>query len=328
MSEPEPHASETPQPTARVSVANHPAVAIGVPALLGVGGVLLAVGAMQSYGPSVFLALPFLVSSLAGFLHCYRREAGYGEAYGVATLAIVASGLVLFAVAFEGAICLLMAWPLAQFVALFGVGLGMAMATVLTHDDAKTAAGLVWLAFPLLLGAERAVGPQAPLRRVTTEVVVDAPIETVWETVVAFPKIEQPPSGLLATGIAYPIEATIDGRGVGAVRRCVFSTGAFVEPITTWDEPTHLAFDVTENPPPMREWSVYGTLDPPHLHGFLQSRRGEFRLAERDGKTVLTGTTWYTHGLFPQWYWGPIGDRIIHAVHRRVLDHIGEKAEE
>ena len=44
----------------------------------------------------------------------------------------------------------------------------------------------------------------------------------------------------------------IEGEGVGAVRHCVFSTGAFVEPITIWNEPRHLRFDVTAMPEPMR----------------------------------------------------------------------------
>ncbi|MEZ6014545.1 MAG: hypothetical protein R3F49_05485 [Planctomycetota bacterium] len=44
------------------------------------------------------------------------------------------------------------------------------------------------------------------------------------------------------------------------------------------------------------------------------------------GRVLLEGTTWYTHDLTPAWYWGPISDRLIHRIHRRVLDHIATVA--
>lgn len=83
-----------------------------------------------------------------------------------------------------------------------------------------------------------------------------------------------------------------------------------------------LQFSVTSNPPPMRELSPY-RINPPHLHGFLQSEAGQFRLmALADGSTMLEGTTWYRHNLWPEKYWQLWSDYIIHKIHLRVLDHI------
>ena len=129
-------------------------------------------------------------------------------------------------------------------------------------------------------------------------------------------------------GIAYPIRAEIIGSGVGAERHCVFSTGAFVEPIQVWDEPRRLKFSVTENPPPMQEWTPYTHIDPPHLHGFLMSNGGQFLLTPLpNGGTRLEGTTWYQHGLWPAAYWRVWSDEIIHRIHLRVLTHIRDEAE-
>ena len=119
-----------------------------------------------------------------------------------------------------------------------------------------------------------------------------------------------------------------EGRGVGAIRYCNFSTGSFVEPITTWQEPTLLQFDVKENPVPMKETSIYANLEPPHLHHIVISERGQFKLTKlKNGKTLLEGTTWYRHDMWPNWYWGPMSDGIIHTIHRRVLTNIKAKAE-
>jgi hypothetical protein len=46
-----------------------------------------------------------------------------------------------------------------------------------------------------------------------------------------------------------------------------------------------------------------------------------------DGTTRLVGTTWYSHGLRPEPYWRLWSDLMVHAIPRRVLDHIRREAE-
>jgi len=146
--------------------------------------------------------------------------------------------------------------------------------------------------------------------------------------VVAFSEIPAPQEWMFRAGIAYPIRAEMLGTGVGAERHCVFSTGAFVEPIQVWDEPRLLKFSVTSNPAPMEEWTPYSHIEPPHLHGFLESEGGQFLLTPLpNGGTRLEGTTWYKHGLWPAAYWRVWSDAIIHRIHLRVLLHIRDEAE-
>ena len=161
-----------------------------------------------------------------------------------------------------------------------------------------------------------------------TSVEIAAPPTIVWKQVVTFSEIPEPTELLFRTGIAYPIRARIDGHGPGAVRTCEFSTGPFVEPIRVWDEPRLLSFDVTRNPAPMNEWSPYGAIDTPHLHGYLVSEHGQFLLTPLpNGHTLLEGTTWYRHGLEPAGYWRYWSDYVIHRIHLRVLTHIKKLAE-
>ncbi|HEY2787631.1 MAG TPA: hypothetical protein VGJ05_21925, partial [Fimbriiglobus sp.] len=150
---------------------------------------------------------------------------------------------------------------------------------------------------------------------------------TVWKLVLAFPPLDEPTDLLFRTGIAYPQRAEIHGRGVGAVRHCVFSTGAFVEPIDVWDEPSQLSFRVTDQPPSMKELSPFD-IHPPHLNNILVSQFGQFRLDRLpDGRTRLEGTTRYVNRMWPAEYWGVCSDYIIHRIHTRVLDHIKKLAE-
>jgi hypothetical protein len=132
-----------------------------------------------------------------------------------------------------------------------------------------------------------------------------------------------PDEFLFRIGLAYPVRAEMLGSGVGAVRRCHFSTGPFVEPITVWDEPHRLAFRVESNPAPMQEWTPYDDIHPPHLDGHFVSRQGEFLLERTEsGGTRLVGTTWYEHRLWPDAYWRLWSDAIIHRIHLRVLRHV------
>ena len=194
-----------------------------------------------------------------------------------------------------------------------------------------TMSGPAWLAVAFILPSSATIEHwlTKPVEyEVVSVVEIDASPDDVWQTVVAFPEIEHPPGWLHRLGVAYPVRARIEGQGVGAVRYCEFSTGDFVEPITVWDQPRRLAFDVQDQPCPMDEISPWEDIHPPHLHGYLTSHHGEFRLIETsDGGTRLEGRTWYSVDMYPQIYWKKWTDQIIHSIHFRVLNHIRDVVE-
>lgn len=167
-----------------------------------------------------------------------------------------------------------------------------------------------------------------PVFEVRTEVTIASAPERIWKHVIAFPDLPEPEEWYFRAGLAYPKRAWVDGSGPGATRYCEFSTGPFVEPIEVWDAPNLLRFRVTENPAPMQEWSPYAQMLPEHLHGYMISKQGQFRLTRlAENRTLLEGTTWYQHGLWPAEYWRWWSDAVIHRIHLRVLNHIRELAE-
>ena len=230
--------------------------------------------------------------------------------------------MILFAL--EGVVCLIMASPIAFAVATIGGILGYAVQkTFWWRKDSPKLFCSVILMMPLLMDLEHVAPPALPLLSVKSSVIVHAPPEKVWRNVVAFSELPPPQETLFKLGVAYPIRAEIAGHGAGAIRHCNFSTGPFVEPIEVWDEPRLLKFSVTQNPEPMQEWTPYRRVHPAHLDGYLQSRAGQFRLTPLpDGSTLLEGTTWYYHHLWPAGYWQFWSDYIIHTIHLRVLNHV------
>jgi len=215
--------------------------------------------------------------------------------------------------------------PMALPVAAFGGLLGKAIADASRRPALEVMASVLML--PLWTCGE-AYFAEKPERVVLTTVEIVAPPEVVWKHVIAFPDLPVEREWYFRLGIACPERAEIEGSGEGAIRRCVFSTGTFVEPITVWEEGRRLGFDVTEQPAPMFELSVYPNVHPPHLTGFLVSTQGEFRLVPLpDGGTRLEGRTWYRSSTYPAWYWSAWYDLWIHKIHERVLSHIRQLAE-
>jgi hypothetical protein len=284
---------------------------------------------LGQYGWSLFVGLPFTIGLLSVLIYGYHEPRGFRACLMVAISSISLLGLGLLAFAVEGAVCLVMAWPIGAVLAALGGAVGyMIQATPGGGRSAPQVTAVILACFPGLLGAESLSQRTPPLIPVTTSVEVDVPPEKVWPHVIAFSELPPPAEWLFQTGIAYPMRARILGSGVGAVRRCEFSTGPFVEPITVWQPPHRLAFDVTAQPPAMRETSPWGKIDAPHIDHFLVSEHGEFRLtALPGGRTRLEGTTWYRHRIWPVTYWQIWSDAILHEIHGRVLRHVKALAE-
>ncbi|AMV19818.1 SRPBCC family protein [Planctomyces sp. SH-PL14] len=287
----------------------------------------------DNYGSALFFGTPFVSGAVGAFLFNRPRPRSLLATLGNTSLMVLFCCLALLLLALEGMICVLMALPIMVPVAWLGGLVGWTIARETRRPQRERQGLLCSLAvLPLLAGIEGAVAPN-PVFTVESAIEIAAPPERVWETVIGFPPITREPAWFFRLGIACPERARIEGTGIGAIRHCEFTTGAFVEPITVWDPPRRLAFDVTEQPEPMFELTPYRHIHPPHLKSSFRSTRGEFRLeplpadGERGPGTRLIGRTWYTLDMRPLPYWTVWSDALIHAIHRRVLEHIREVAE-
>ena len=293
---------------------------------LGVFAVAASTLMERTYGWTLFLVVPFFSGFMSALLLGQRRKINRGDAALVSSLAVLLLGGALIAVAIEGAVCLIMALPIALPLALIGGLLGYG---VLHLSAAQNPAMFLLIAglTPFSAGLEHAFLPANDLFSVTTAIDLPAAPALVWQTILEPAKLSPPSHALFRAGVAYPLASHIEGVGASATRYCDFSTGRLVEPVLIWDHQRQLRFTVASNPLPMQEWTPYAQIHPPHLEGFLVSRQGEFRLtALPNGGTHLEATTWYQHHLAPAHYWRWWSDYIIHRVHEMVLENIRERA--
>ena len=305
--------------TSRGSRTRTALTAIGFGAAAGWLLVFLAVRLLRTYGASLFFGTPLIIGAVTAYVFNRSYAASRSETTRVVLLSLVVTGLAMIMFAAEGLLCLLMAFPLAAVIALLGSAVGRWIAVNETGSPHGVLLAILLVPATAPLVDARRI---PVLHEVRSAIEIDAPASTVWRNVIAFPPLDEPTEFVFRSGIAFPVAAHIDGEGVGAVRYCEFSTGPFVEPITRWEPNSRLSFDVTRQPAPMRELSPY-RIAPPHLDGYFDARRGEFRLvALPGGRTRLEGSTWYELRIDPQVYWTPMADALVSRIHQRVLRHI------
>jgi len=292
-------------------------ITLTVSAILG----YIEIGVFKEYGWTVFLVIPFIIGFLPPFINGKLSAISKNESYRLSflTFGLVLLGLLIFAI--EGLICIAMASPLIAILVWLGSYIGFKANVGKWINPTNSTIGLLivcasTMSFDYFNEAENLIP-------VKTKVIVNSDIESVWKNVVTFDKIDAPTDWVFKTGISYPTDATIKGTGVGAIRYCNFTTGSFVEPITTWNKPHLLQFEVKEQPIPMNEFNPFWDIHPPHLDGYFKSYKGQFKLTKiGENQTELEGTTWYKVDITPEIYWKVWSDFIIHRIHKRVLNHI------
>lgn len=276
------------------------------------------------YGIALFILTPLFIGVASTVLYGHNSELTTKEATKISLLTLGVFTILLIVFAIEGLICIAMAAPIGILLTWIGGLLGLSIIKKRPNNSLPSII-LLFLIIPTTAFVEKNTEPN--VKPVTTSVIINASPEEVWKNVVEFPQLNEPTEFLFNAGIAYPINARIEGQGVGAVRHCNFNTGSFVEPITVWDKPNLLKFDVVEQPEPMKELSFWD-IDAPHLHDYFVSKKGQFKLTKlQNGQTKLEGTTWYYHDIKPGLYWQVWSDWIIHSIHKRVLNHIKVSSE-
>jgi uncharacterized membrane protein YhaH (DUF805 family) len=302
------------------------AVLLGIASAVVLGLLMLVVlvGTTEKYGWALFFLTPFMMGATTAYIYNRNEPRSATRSVGLACLSVGLASVACLLFAIEGLLCVVMAAPIALMSAIFGAVIGRVIAR-----QPRRSGGGVTLAMALpLAGGAIDYGRNTDEREVVTSIEIQAPAERVWSNVVGFAELDPPAQWLFKTGIAYPMRARLEGEGVGAIRRCEFSTGPFVEPITVWEPARRLAFDVVSQPPSMEEWSPFRRIQPPHLETGLRSRSGEFRLVSLPGgRTRLEGRTRYALAIHPTPYWGIWSDALIGAIHERVLAHVKKLSE-
>ena len=149
---------------------------------------------------------------------------------------------------------------------------------------------------------------------VVTCIEVDAPPEKVWERLLFYEQIDEPPPLHLRLLLPVPIETVGRKTQVGDEARCLYRGGYLIKRVTDLEPPRRYAFEVIEQ-----------SLD---VGRGLRLSGGEYVLRGLSPRRAeLEVTTRYVSAKSPRWLWEPVEKAVCHSFHRHILRAMRQKAE-
>lgn len=242
---------------------------------------------------------------------------------------LVMLGLLGLSVIFfkEGGICVAMASP---FMLVGGI-MGSTLTVKMLRNRSMRAGPPLMIVLPLLMGA---VEPHMDFATVQEQVVsvieIDAPPSVVWAQTVEIRNIEaselKPTFSHAVIGTPKPLDARMEGQGIGAVRQLQWTQGVtFEEVVTDWQQDRKLAWDFR-----FTQASI-----PDHVEahidvdsGYLKIANGDYVLeALPDNRTRLTLTTRYQMATPINAYCKLWGKVFFNDFHTTVLKVVKDRSE-
>lgn len=273
------------------------------------------------------LLIPFAASALAVLVAGIHGPSTTGAA--IAMLLWVVGALLVGSGVFfrEGLICIAMASPI--FVP-FGIAGALVARALRGAFRSRTPPAMVALLPVLLLAIEEPRAYPTMQEAVVTEIVIEAPIETVWREAIEIRDIADAEQSWTVTQsllqIPRPVDARLIERDGGLVRAATWRGDVrFFEVVTEWreNEAVAWAFDIPE--------AAADRMLDHHLRldqDYLRLEGGQYTLeAISPTRTRLTLTTSYKARTPFNAYASAWGDLLLGDIHRNVLNIVRERAE-
>lgn len=275
----------------------------------------------------------FGVPVVLGFLTvwCGEYRAGYGWARRIfmpwgSSLAFLGAALALV---WEGIICIVIWLPLMLILSSLGGALaGLVRVWFPAGRERNYCAAFLALAPFIAAPLEHLRQPTTEIRTVATSIDIRASRDTIWQQIRSVPAIREDEQGFALThlmGFPRPLEARLEGTGVGAVRNATFERGVlFVETITAWDDGRQLAFSIradTAHIPPTT-FDEHVTIGGPYFdvlsgtYALEDLGNGMIRLHLASDQRLSTRFNAYSH-LWTEFLMADLQNYILRIIKRR-----------
>ncbi|PJZ58827.1 hypothetical protein [Leptospira barantonii] len=281
-----------------------------------------------NYGYVLFIAYPFSLGALGGFLiSIFTKDAvrTFGYVFKVTFILTILSILVFFVYAKEGIICILMALPIVYVLLFIGTLFG---SVIYQRVFSKYLLILTVLFFNVSAYLYDYGDKESDLHEVRTWVEVDASKKEIWEKLVSPFEFGEANNFFLRNGVSYPISMKIVEYNKKRILYCDYTNGSASADIDSFVNQEKISFSFPEPQVTMKETSLYGEVEPKHIRGKIWAKSGEFQLMEISGnRTKLIAVTKYVNNLGPKFYWELWENYLVDEMHLHVLNKVKEKLE-
>ncbi len=302
--------------------------AVSLSAIFTVLSIYLSTGKFGGYGASLFVLTPALSGFISSLTLTLQKEYKYKFVLWVGLIPLLLAFILIFIFAMEGVICLLMASPIFIIANLFGSVIGHTVGRNINKKQKLPVLFAIIILNPTAIALENNSEIKATKMTTLTTLVVNAPAEVVWESLVKKNSFSGFDNFFFRSGVAYPKSTELISSNSKNYFVCDYSQGKIAIPVQSLTKNKVLQFAFTETPAPMKELSFYPDLELPHLHGYFNVISGQIKLTALPGnQTKLTATTIYSYKIKPIIYWKNWTNYLLNEVHYQVLSTIKENSE-
>lgn len=307
------------------------AIAAGV-----IYGLLLRVGfEKKSFGAffqivsTTFLVVaPFSLGAISVLMAAGGKPISLGNQIVIALTAMLLFLVAMFICFLEGLICLVLVAP----VFLFASIIGGILAGWVNNRFRVSKASLSSFAFlPLLLGPiEANLPPTTSEQTVITRIAILAPPAVVFDQILSAKNIRPDELGFSFVhliGLPKPLQASMDGTGVGAIRTSRWEKEvSFQERITVWDKPKalHYNFNIPAGAIPKNALDRHVEMG----GEYFTVLDGGYDLVETNSGTELRLTTRFLNKSQLKLYGDLWGRMVLEDFHQSILGLMKRRAEE
>ena len=278
-----------------------------------VGVVSYAVlASMGEMSVALFVAVPMAFGAILGYT--VRATPVWLAVLGIMAVVTVACAIV--SLSFAGLFCGLVLSIVLLIPVIAGVVLGVLLRLWIKQTRFNQRHYLSIISIVISPFGVQAVDSLFPhpidIATVRTELVLPASASDTWNSLMFYEEVDHEPPWLLKLALPQPVRAEGSMGQVGDTRRCIYENGHLTKQITERIERRRLAFKVIEQ----------------HLHfeRDVTLLDGSFQLQPLDPKkTRMTLSTRYIRHLRPAWLWKPMESKIVHTLHRHVLEGVRRK---
>lgn len=152
----------------------------------------------------------------------------------------------------------------------------------------------------------------AAVEAVTTTARFDRPADALWDTMMFYEDVPDPPPRLLRWLLPCPVR-TQGGKHEGARVECTYTRGSLVKRITVLARPRLVRFEVLDQ--------RLG------IERCLTTVEGSYEFRPHGSGTEVALTTRYRGHLRPRALWRPLERLLAHQLHRHILAGMGRAHE-
>jgi hypothetical protein len=287
---------------------------------------IVTVNFTKSYGFSLYIGLPSMIGFAVGFFVPSGRVNKVARALLLTLLVTAILSLLAILSGLEGGICIMMIVAPLFGLIFAGIIIG---AAVRKFNLVKN--NYIIISFFLINPVCLYVDSQQSTTEntVVSSVVIEAPAEKAWQTLTHRVDFKEQPDLLFRWGVNYPKNMQLITRHDSTFLHCDLRNGVTDLWVSDMSANRKLKFHIVENVIPVKELTIYDSLDTPHTHPeYFRLSFGQFLIQPLDtGHCRLIASSNFAFRLSPSIYWKWWSDYLVGRMHSRVINIVKEESE-